>query len=310
MNRFVKQLLRLRWILLALLIAVVGWVIGRMVVRGIPALFIIAITVFVLFVLLLAVFFYFFSAKLLLRWYHAKEERDVDADSPLYEIVHRLATKADIPAPKVFIVESEMPNAFAIGRNAKHGAIVVTTALTELLDKEEIEAVLAHELMHVKNGDTLTGTGVAVLAGMLMALATFAFWGSIFTGFGQEDDPAPNLINFFVTSLVAPIAAVIVQLTLSQSREYAADEQSVSMHDGKTDKLANALHKIEERLKSGTFEVNPAHVHLFIMNPLHDDEFTVMDFRLPTYHFLFRTHPATHDRLERLKKINVNIGSS
>ena len=312
MNRFMKQLLRLQWILLALPIAVVGWVIGRMVVRGIPALFIIVISVFVLLVLLLAVFFYFFSAKLLLRWYHAKEERDVDADSPLYEIVHRLATKAGIPAPKVFIVESEMPNAFAIGRNAKHGAIVVTTALTELLDKEEIEAVLAHELMHVKNGDTLTGTGVAVLAGMLMALATFAFWGSIFTGFGQEDDPAPNLINFFVTSLVAPIAAVIIQLTLSQSREYAADEQSVSMY-GKPYKLISALEKLEIKLKSDTFKVNPSHVHIFIMSPLHvhEDVFTLLDIHLPTYNLLFNTHPATHDRVERLKKINIiDIGGS
>lgn len=268
---------------------------------GDQALIIVAIFVFVLLLLLLAIFFYFFSDKILLRWYRAKEERD--ANSPLYEIVHRLATKADIPVPKVFIVDSTMPNAFAVGRNTGHASIIVTNALMKLLDKEEIEAVLAHELVHVRNGDTVIGSIAAVLSGTLAALATFAFWGSIFTGFGQEDDPAPNIIKFFVTSLVAPIAATIIQLALSQSRECVADEQSVYLH-GKADKLASALHKIEEKLKSGAFEVNPAHVHLFIMNPLHDGEFTVMDFRLPTYHFLFRTHPATDERVERLKKVN------
>ncbi len=295
--------LLLLWILPALLIVMAGWVIGKILALKIREL--ITITGFVLaVVLVLALLFYFFSAQILLRWYHAKEVQD--KNSPVCEIVHRLATKADIPVPKVFIVESAMPNAFAVGRNRKNAAIVVTSALTELLDKEEIEAVLAHELTHVKNGDTLIGTEVAVLSGTLTAFATIAFWGSIFTGFGQEDDPAPNIIKIFVTSLVAPIAAVIIQLALSKSREYVADEQSVRMHDGKTDKLASALHKIDERLKSGTFEVNPAHVHLFIMNPLHDDEFTVMDFRLPTYHFLFHTHPATGERVERLKKTGRN----
>jgi len=303
MNIFLKPFLR--WVLFALVIVITGWTIGRILARGIPALIIITIFVFVL-LLVLAIYFYFFSDKILLRWYHAKEVSD--ANSPLYEIVHRLATKTGIPAPRIFIVESAMPNAFATGRNAEHASIVVTNALTELLDKEEIEAVLAHELTHVKNGDTLIGTEVAVLAGALTALATVAFWGSIFTGFGQEDDPAPNIIKFFVTSLVAPIAAVIIQLALSQSREYVTDEQSVSLH-GKPDKLVSALQKIEERLKSGAFEVNPSHVHLFIMNPLHNnEEFSVLDFRLPTYHFLFRTHPATEKRVERLRTKNTIHG--
>ena len=293
----------------ALPIVIAGWVVGKMLGGGFQELIIITGFVFAV-VLVLALLFYFFSAKILLRWYHAKEVRD--ENSSLYEIVHGLATKADIPAPKVFIVELAMPNAFAIGRNTKHGAIVVTNALTELLDKEEIEAVLAHELAHVKNGDTLIGTEVAVLSGTLTAFATFAFWGSIFTGFGQEDDPAPNIIKFFVTSLVAPIAAVIIQLTLSQSREYVADEQSVHMY-GNTPKLVSALEKLEIKLKSDTFKVNPSHVHMFIMSPLHvhDDVFTLLDIHLPTYNLLFNTHPATHDRVERLKKSNIiDIGGS
>lgn len=281
-TKFVKQVLQ--WVLFALLIVIAGWVIGMLIGGGFPALIIITIIVFVL---LLALFFYLFSDKILLRWYHAKEERDTN--SPLCEIVGKLAEKADIPAPKVFIVDSAMPNAFAIGRNVKHASIIVTKALIELLDKEEIEAVLAHELAHVKNGNTQRGSVVAVLSGMLMAVATFAFWASIFTGFGQEDDPAPNIIFFFFASLVAPVAAAIIQFFVPRSREYVADEQSkqsVSMH-GKADKLASALDKIEERLKSTPFAANPAHVHLFLVNPLHDAEFKVMDFRLPTYNLLF-----------------------
>lgn len=296
MANFVKRVLR--WILLALPVAIAGGAIGWMREQGVPALIITALVAFLLLLLLLALLLYLFSDKIVLRWYHAKE----DANSPLCKLAHGLASKADMPVPKIFIVESGMPNAFATGRNAKHAAIVVTTALTALLDKDELEAVLAHELMHVKRGDTRTGTIVAVLSGLLTASVTLAFWCSIFTGFGQEDDPAPNMIKFFVTTLVAPLAATAIQLAVPRSREYAADEQSVSIH-GNADKLAGALQKIESRLKSGTDEVNPAHVHLFITNPLHNGEVTVMDFRLPTYHFLFRTHPATDERVERLMKM-------
>jgi heat shock protein HtpX len=193
-----------------------------------------------------------------------------------------------------------MPNAFATGRSVRHTSIVVTNALLDLLDNDELEAVIAHELAHVKNGDTALGSIVAVMAGTLAALATCAFWCSIFTGFGQEDDPAPNLIKFFVTSLVAPVAALIIQLMVSQSREYRADAQSVRMVE-KPHTLISAVEKLDLKLTSDTFAVNPSHVHLFFMNPLHGDEITVMDFRLPTYHLLFRTHPPTQSRLSALR---------
>lgn len=290
--------LLLLWILFALPIVIAGGAIGKMLALSILGLIMLTICVFVL-LLVLVLCIYLFSAKLLRRWYHAKE-----VSAPLSEIVITLATKADIPAPEVFIVKSKMPNAFATGRNAEHASIIVTDALVELLDKEELEAVLAHELAHVKTGDTLLGSVVAVLSGIITALATCAFWCSIFLGFGQEDDPAPNLIRFFVTALVAPIAAVIIQLFLSPSREYIADEQSVRMHE-KPNKLVSALEKIEHRLKSDTFNVNPSHVHMFIMNPLHDDLFTLLDIHLPTYNSLFNTHPATNGRLERLKEIGI-----
>ncbi|MCW3137428.1 MAG: M48 family metalloprotease [Methanophagales archaeon] len=199
-----------------------------------------------------------------------------------------------------------MPNAFVAGRSKRHASVVLTTGLTDLLEDEEMEAVLAYELTHIniKNSSIGIVTFSWILAGMLIALVYFAFWGAIFTGFGQKDDPAPQLLKFFVTALVTPIAATITQLTTRHHhREYQTDEQCVLLH-GKPDKLACALRKIKELLKSHHFEVNPAHVHLFIVNPLHNSNRTVLDFRLPCYHFLFRTQPqpATEERVRHLLK--------
>ena len=295
MNDRVKLLLL--WILLALPIVMAGSLVGWLVARSVQEHVIITAIVFASSYLVIACCFYYFSDKILLRWYHAKKVQDETL--PFYEIAHRLAVTAEVPAPKLYIVDSEMPNAFVIGRNAGHASIVVTNALLDLLDTEELEAVLAHELAHLKNGDTLVGTIVAVVSGALTALATFAFWGAIFTGFGQEDDPAPNLIKIFVTALVAPVSAVIIQLMVAQSREYVADEESVRLIR-KPHKLISVLEKLEQKLKSGSFDVNPSHVHLFFMNPLRDDEITVMDFRLPTYHMLFHTQPSAHDRINSL----------
>ncbi|KAF5434238.1 Zn-dependent protease with chaperone function [Candidatus Methanophagaceae archaeon] len=300
MNGPVKRIPQ--WILLAMPMSMPGWTFSSILEHVLPVLTLITF-VLLFFVLPVALFFHFFSAKLLLRRYHARQV----TDTPLYETVHQLATKLELPVPKVFITDSVMPNAFTVGRNAKHATIIVTTALIELLDKDEQKAVLAHELIHVKRKDTPTGTSVAAVAGILTALVPFAFWTSIFTGFGQEDDPAPNLIKFLVTSLVAPVAATIIQLAVAPSREYVADEQSVHLHD-KPDKLVSALQKIESSLNSNSFAVNPAHVPLFIMDPLHNGAVTIMDIRLPTYWFLFRTHPATDDRVARLRQQNHSEG--
>ena len=288
-----KQILR--WVLLALSIVIASWVILKILGRGFFSLILVALFVLVF---LLSLLLYFFCDSILLRWYHAKEMRAEKL--PLYESVKQLALKAGVPAPKVYIVDSTVPNAFATGRSADHASIVVTNALIEMLDPEELEAVLAHELVHVKHEDTLRGSVVAVVAGSLTALVTAAFWGSIFTGFGQEDDPAPNFIKFFVTSLVAPVAALLIQLMVSESREYRADEESARIY-GKPDKLMSAFEKLEKRLGSNTYNVNPSHVHLFLINPLHDDEVVVMDFHLPTYHLLFRSHPPTRDRINALR---------
>ncbi len=300
MKRHVKRIPQ--WILLALPVSVSGWTFSSILEHVLPVLTLITF-VLLFFALPVALFFHFFSAKILLRRYHARQV----TDTPLYETVHQLATKLELPVPKVFITDSAMPNAFTVGRNAKHAAIIVTTALIELLDNDEQKAVLAHELIHVKRKDTPTCTSVAAVAGILTSLVPFAFWTSIFTGFGQEDDPAPNLIKFFVTSLVAPVAATIIQLAVAPSREYEADEQSVHLH-GKPDKLVSALQKIETSLSSNSFAVNPAHVPLFIMDPLHNGAVTIMDIRLPTYWFLFRTHPATDERVARLMQQNHSEG--
>ena len=294
MNKLVRLLLR--WKLLAVLIVVAGFVIGRLLGRLIPAPIIIALFVFLF---LIALFFYFFSDRILLRWYHAKELND--KNSPLYKITQRLAKNMGIQVPKVFIVHSAMPNAFSIGRNA-HAGIVLTDALIDLLDDEEIEAVIAHEIVHVRNGDVFISTIVAVLSGILTAFATFAFWLSIFTGFGQEEDPAPNIIKFFFSSLLSPISAFFVQIFVHRSREFIADEQSVQIH-GKTHKLISALEKIERELREHPHEINPAHAHLFIINPLHENEIELLDFHLPNYNALFQTHPKTQERIERLKRI-------
>jgi heat shock protein HtpX len=306
--RFMKQLPL--WVLLALSVIIASLMIIRVFGRGFLAFILVALFILVFLVSLLL---FFFSDRILLRWYHAEEVRD--EKSPVYEIVRRGAQKAGIPAPSIFIVDSAMPNAFATGRSADRASIVVTTALLELLDTEELEAVLMHELAHVKDGDMLLGSVVAIVSGSLTALATVAFWGSIFTGFGQEEDPAPNLIKFFVTSLVAPVAALLIQLMITPARAYRADEESVRLH-GKPDTLMSAFEKLEKRLSSDTFDVNPAHVHLFFMNPLHDDEVVVMDFHLPTYHFLFRSHPPTQSRINALRVLQsrdyrgVNMGEN
>jgi len=294
MNKLVRLLLR--WKLLAVLIVVAGFVIGRLLGRLIPAPIIIALFAFLF---LIALFFYFFSDRILLRWYHAKELNN--ENSPLYKITQRLAKNVGIQVPKVFIVHSAMPNAFSIGRNA-HAGIVLTDALIDLLDDEEIEAVIAHEIVHVRNGDVFISTIVAVLSGILTAVTTFAFWLSIFSGFGQEEDPAPNIIKFFFSSLLSPISAFFVHIFVHRSREFIADEQSVQIH-GKTHKLISALEKIERELRENTYEINPAHAHLFIINPLHENEIELLDFHLPNYNALFQTHPKTQERIEHLKRI-------
>ena len=290
------------WIGFAIPMIAAGEVGGRMI--GVE--YVGMIVIFVL-IALLALSVYLYSDRIMLRWYHAEEVRN-DAGSPLHEIIERLSKEIGIPPPRVYIVDSPMPNAFAVGKNRTHGSIAVTSGLIELLDRGEISAVLAHELAHIDEGETRVACEVGVVAGSLTALATVAFWAAIFTGFGQEDDPAPNLIRFFVTALVAPVAATIVQFVVYGSREYTADERGVSIL-GRGDELASALERIENKLKRDdgwSSGVNPSHAHLFTIDPFHHHEFTLMDISLPTYHPLFRTQPETLKRVRRLKGADLD----
>ncbi|AKB38849.1 Peptidase M48, Ste24p precursor [Methanosarcina siciliae C2J] len=237
---------------------------------------------------------YWYSDKIVLKMYRAREV--TPAESPnLHKIVDGLALKAGIPKPKVYVVDSGMPNAFATGRNPQHAAVAVTTGILNLLSFEEIEGVLAHELAHVKNRDTLISAVAATIAGVITMLATWARWAAIFGGFGGRDDDNGGIIGFIVMAVLAPLAATLIQLAISRSREFAADEEGARISK-KPWALADALEKLEygnSHFKPGIRDVQAKETsaHMFIVNPLKGG----------TLQSLFRTHPVTDERVKRLR---------
>ena len=236
--------------------------------------------------------FYLLSDRILLRWYRARELDDV----AVRRMVEEVAKKADIYPPEVFVADLTMPNAFALGSERK-GKIVLTKALIDLLDEDELKAVIAREIVHIRSGDSLISSNVAALAGIITSLSTLAFWASLLTGFGQEDDPAPNLIKLFVMSLVAPAAALIIHLMVSGKQEYLADKQCVELCE--KEKLISALEKMDKAINR--CKVNPAHSHLFVVNPLKEESVTILDFRIPTYSSLFSLQPSVSQRIKALR---------
>ncbi len=238
---------------------------------------------------------YWYSDKIVLKMYKAKEVSPSEAPN-LHKIVDGLIMKGRLPKPKVYIVESGMPNAFATGRDPKHAAVAVTTGILNLLSNEEIEGVLAHELAHVKNRDTLISAVAATLAGVITMLATWARWAAIFGGFGgRDDDGGGNIIGFIVMAVVAPLAATVIQLAISRSREFAADYEGARMCK-KPWALADALEKLEygnthykPSIRDIPAKENTA--HMFIVNPLKGG----------ALQSLFRTHPVTEERVKRLR---------
>lgn len=240
---------------------------------------------------------YWYSDKIVLKMYHAKEV--TESESPkLYEIVRKLAMRADLPMPKVYIVETSMPNAFATGRDPKHAAVAATTGILNLLTPEEIEGVLAHELAHVKNRDTLISAVAATIAGVITMLATWARWAAIFGGIGGRDDNGgSNIVGFIALAIVAPLAATIIQLAISRSREFAADAEGARISQ-KPWALASALSKLESGAQNyhpRRNDVQPSEntAHMFIVNPLRGSK--MMN--------LFRTHPTTEERVRRLNSM-------
>ena len=242
---------------------------------------------------------YWWSDKIVLRMYGAEEVSEREAPE-LFALVRDLTVRAEMPMPKVYIIPEELPNAFATGRNPQHAAVAVTEGLRRMLDRRELTGVLAHELAHVKNRDTLIMTVAASIGGALSMLANMAMWSSLFGGSsdgdGDEDEGA-GMLGGLLGIIVAPIAASLIQMAISRSREFLADEAGARM-TGDPLALASALRKIEIWSQQAPMQSgNPAMAHLFIINPFGSLSGSGLV-------RLFSTHPSTEDRIARLESLN------
>ncbi len=232
-----------------------------------------------------------FSDKIVLKMYRAQQIQRGHA-SGLYEMVEKLTRKAGLPMPGVYIIPDSAPNAFATGRNPSHAAVAATQGLIDALSSDEIEAVIAHEVTHIKNRDTLVQTFAAVIASAIVHLTMIAKWGMLFGGFGRDsEDNKGGLFSTILMIILAPIAAALIQSAISRSREYMADKGSKGLV-GTGTPLANALRKIDGLSKRGLHmhKASAETAHMFIMNPISGGSLLS----------LFMTHPATEDRIKRL----------
>lgn len=233
---------------------------------------------------------YFFSDKIALAMSGAQPVARAQAPR-LYDIVGRLAAKTNIPAPKIYFIPTDSPNAFATGRNPSHASVAVTRGILEICTDEEIEGVLAHELGHVKNHDILISAVVATVAGAITMLARFVFYAEMFGfGGGRSDDRRGGAFSALAMMILAPLAAVVIQLAISRSREYEADRTGAEI-TGNPQALARALDKIEKYSKRIPLQASPSMAHMFIYQPLTTGEM---------FSNLFSTHPPVHKRIERL----------
>lgn len=232
---------------------------------------------------------YWFSDKIVLAMYRAQPVTAAQAPR-LHAIVDRLVARAGLPKPKLYILPQPAPNAFATGRNPQHAALAVTNGLLELMSEEEIEGVLAHELAHVKNRDILISSIAATIAGAITVLASIARWGAMFGGMGgRDDDRQGGILGLLAMTVLAPIAAMIIQMAVSRSREYAADATGAAIA-GNPYGLARALEKLGHYSKRIPMEASPATSHMFI----------VMPFSAKGVLTLFSTHPPLEERIKRL----------
>ena len=244
--------------------------------------------------LLMNVFSYWFSDKIVLRMYRARPVSEQEAPE-LVAMVRELAANAALPMPRVFVIPDDSPNAFATGRNPRHAVVAVTRGLMNILDRHELKGVLAHEMAHVEHRDILIGSIAAVLAGAIMLLASMARWGAIMGGL-QRDDNGGGGLGLLVAAIVAPLAAMMIQMAISRSREFMADARGAKL-SGNPMFLASALRKLERFNQSrGIRGASPQTAHMFIVNPL----------RGRAFQRLFSTHPTTAQRLERLE--NMQLG--
>lgn len=255
-------------------------------------------------------FSYFFSDKIALAMYGAKEISYEEAPW-LHQMVEDLARKAGIPKPKVYLAPIHVPNAFATGRSPDHAVVAVTSGILQILNKDELRGVLAHEIGHIKNRDILISSIAATIGGAISMLANMLYYSSLFGGNNEENNnnPIASIIGSVVLFIVAPLAATLIQMAISRSREFIADETGAKI-SGCPLCLANALRKLEEIAKNPNLqqvaaaEVNPGTAHMMIVNPLKAD--TIMK--------LFSTHPPTEERVRRLeelaRKMQVGYGYS
>lgn len=240
-------------------------------------------------------FSYFFSDKLVLKHYHAVKV-DENSAGGLYAIVRRLANTANVPMPSVYIIPEQIPNAFATGRNPNNAAVAVTEGLLNLLSENEIEGVLAHEMSHVRHYDILIGSVAAVFAGAIAILANFAKFGAVF---GGNENNRQNGILMLVAAIIMPIAAAIIQMAISRSREYKADAGAANLTKH-PEWLISALSKLENYAQNRTMQnATPQSAHMFIINPFSGVK--------SSFSQLFRTHPSTKDRIARLNEIKQSM---
>jgi heat shock protein HtpX len=234
---------------------------------------------------------YWFSDKIVLAMYGAKEATEADYPE-FFGLVRQLAISASIPMPRVYIIASETPNAFATGRNPEHAAVAATTGIMRILTRDELLGVMAHELTHVKNRDILISSIAATMAGAITYLAHMAQWAAIFGGGRDSDDEGGGMFGMIVMAIVLPIAAMLIQMAISRSREYEADRGGAAI-SGHPLYLAGALRKLQLANQQIPMQANAATAHMFIVNPLTGGGLMA----------LFSTHPPLEERVRRLEEM-------
>jgi len=277
----------------AVLIAIftaIGWLVGTFFIGN----WVVGTVVFLVLAGMINFISYFFSSKIVLWTYRAKMVSEFESPR-LHRMVRGIAQRNGLPMPKIAIIPTQNPNAFATGRNPKNAVVAATEGIMRILDDDELEGVLAHEMAHVKNRDILTMSVAATVAGAISFAARMAFWGSVFSG---RDENSGNFIILFAAALTAPIAAMLLQLAISRSREYVADYDGAKMI-GKPLALARALQKLEDGSKRNPLKFgSPTSSSLFIVNPFSGGALVT----------LFSTHPPMEERIRRLKEQAKQMG--
>ena len=240
-------------------------------------------------------FSYWFSDRLVLRMYRAQEVTPQQAPE-LHRLVQDLAMKAGLPMPRVYIIPGDTPNAFATGRNEKHAVVAVTEGILRILSREELEGVIGHELSHIKNRDILIGSIAATIAGAITMLANMAQWAAIFGGARGDDDEGGGMIGMLAMAILAPVAAMLIQMAISRSREYLADDGGARV-SGKPWALASALEKLQAASRAIPMNANPSTAHIFTVSPLSGRSFAS----------LFSTHPPIEERIARLRSMQPRM---